>query len=237
MDRFGLGWVAAPACALVLTAGCVTTQPSYAERSGGFGYVGAGYIVDSSFFGNVDGVKSGHGATLTVPLAPGTFGVVAATALVAAMVALDCDANLDIGDSWLDDPEAWNCGYSEPGQKIISEFSVDLTFSGSRHEDELYGGNMDYFASLVGVKFGAPRHYFPRYYLTGGMGIYAFDYDRRPDAVVTGPYAGAGLELFTDPALSLAVDYRAHFYSGEDDAGAAIDGGTKQISLVMSCHW
>ncbi len=247
--------VPALVAALVL-AGCMPAGP-YVRRtpdgyervapepSGSFGYVSAGFIARADFHGDINGIDPGTGATVTLPLGPGVVAIVVVVAMAAAIAdgtASGGDGNaFDFIDGLLDmgGPESgvWDSGFSDPQRMVISEFALDFTISGTHHRDRAAGGSLDYSAFLLGVRLGGPRRYSPRYYFTGGWGGYRFNYDNRPDAHVHGPYLGGGLELFADPGVTVGVDYKAHYFIGDDDAGVLVDGFTGQLGIVLTGYW
>ncbi len=202
------------------------------EPDGSFGYISAGFIARADFHGEINGIEPGTGGTVTFTLAPGIL--VGFLAIAAALAAGGAPSGLALGG-----PEGgmWDSGFSDPERVVISEFSVDFTFSGTHHRDRDYGGSLDYSAFLLGVRLGGPRRYSPRYYFTGGWGVYGFNYDNRPDAHVHGPYIGGGLEIFADPSVTVGVDYKAHYFIGDDDAGVLVDGFAGQLALVLPGYW
>ena len=202
---------------------------------GGFGYASLGAVVHADFFGQIKGLDSGSGFTVTVPpLAPAVF------VFYAIAVADVLEGGDGAGFDLLADAageEAFTSGFRDPTRRYISDFSIDLSFATSRHQDRDFGGSLDYWSILLGVRLAGPRRYVPRYYFSGGLGWYSFDYDNRPNAGVPGPYWGAGLELFHGPHLALGVDYKFHYYFGDDDAGVPVDGGARQLGVLMSFYW
>ncbi len=194
--------------AAFLAAGCPSTVP-YETRDGDyvrrvvpetparFGSFSMGIIPRADFYGNIDGLGPGHGATATFPLSEGvvvTAIVVVVVAAIAVAIAEGGGGDLGgLGGDWGSgnwDIDSWHSGLGDPSREIISELSFDFTFSGARHQDLLAGGKLDYFAFLLGMRLGGPRRYVPRYYLSGGWGVYSFNYDNRPYARVTGAVCG-----------------------------------------------
>ena len=231
--------------AALVTAGCYArpgpppppgAQPYQAPSwQGGFGYASIGPVVHADFFGEIKGLEPGRGFTVTVPpFAPAVF-VFYAIAVVDVLEGGD-GAGFDILADAVGE-EAFTSGFRDPSRRYISDFSIDLSLAGSRHEDRDFGGSLDYRCILLGVRLGGPRRYIPRYYFSGGLGWFDFDYDNRPDAGVAGPYWGVGLELFHGPNLALGVDYKAHYYFGNDDEGEPVDGGARHLAVVMSFYW
>jgi len=212
-----------------------------------FGSFSAGAIVHADFYGNVDGLDPGHGGTLTFPLSEGVVTTAVVVVVVAAIALALAEGGADLsglncpggggggGGGWAS--EEWHSGFGDPTREIISELSFDFTFSGTRHQDRAFGGKLDYFAFLLGMRLGGPRRYRPRYYLSGGWGVYSFNYDNRPYARVTGPYVGGGLELFPSPNVALGLDYKVHYYFGDDDAGVPVDGGCGQLAALVTWYW
>jgi hypothetical protein len=205
---------------------------------GGFGYASIGYLVHADFFGNIEGVDSGTGLAITVPpLAPAAFVL---TAVVVA-VELEGGGGGDLTAAVIDSlpEETVLSGWSDPNRVYISDFSVDLTYSTSRHDDLDHGGSLEYSAWLVGLRLAGPRRYLPRYYLSGGWGFYDLEYDAaaRADADVGGPYLGLGFEILANPNVAFAIEYKSHFYFGDDDAGVPLDGGHRQFGLLMCAYW
>ena len=218
---------------------------------GGFGYIALGYTAYADFFGNVTGLEPGTGLTVTVPpLVPASF-VLAAGAVAWDAMMLCAAAEGGGGDVPLIDPAAvlagcaeaggFLAGVADPSRHIISEFSMDLSYSWSTHRDRTAGGELTYQALLLGVRLGGPRQYVPRYYICGGYGYFVFDYEAAPparyDAYVGGPYWGAGLELFPGPNASLGIEFKMHFYFGDDESGTPVDGGYRQLALLMTMYW
>lgn len=255
------------ASALAVVCGCYAYIPSAActgridappgytagpERFyGGFGYVGLGYTAYADFFGQIKGLEPGAGFTVTVPpFMPAAF--VLAGAAVAWDIAMLCAAaESGSNDIPLIDPAAvlaecadaggFLAGVADPSRHIISEFSIDLSYSCSTHHDNDAGGELTYQAILLGIRLGGPRQYVPRYYLCGGYGYFIFDYEADPpsryDAYVWGPYWGFGLEIFPGPSVSLGFEFKMHFYFGEDESGKPVDGGHRQIAACMTMYW
>jgi hypothetical protein len=218
-----------------------------------FGRVGVGAVGHAAFFGKVGGVSSGSGVAFDIPpLVPISSAYCVVGALVVATPFLVIEGALggdgsfsgevvgDVLEKLADDalaPEVLRHGLTDPERHYISDFSLDLSFSETWHRDRAFGGELEYSAFMLGVRFGGPRRYVPRYYVCGGFGWFDFDFDNRPDAGVPGPYVGAGLEVFPRENLSLALDWKGHFFFGDDDAGAPVDGGASQTSLLFSWYW
>jgi hypothetical protein len=199
-----------------------------------FGRVGVGVVGHASFFGDVGGLSSGTGVVVDIPpLVP----INTVSYLGWAAMAQGAPSFLEELREQTLTAEAVQSGVTFPYRRYVSEFSLDLSVSDTAHRDESFGGELDYTGVMIGVRLGGPRYRVPRYYVCGGFGWFDFDYDNRPDAGVPGPYVGAGLEVFPRENLSLALDWRGHFYFGEDDAGAPVDGGASQTSLVFSWYW
>jgi len=251
MHRRSIRLAAPPAVAAFLLTGCFRVVP-YEKREGdyirrvepapmeGFGSFSLGYVARADFLGNVDGLDHGSGFTTTVPLSRGMLAVAAVTVLLVAVAAAAGDGTgIDIGSPGAGDvdPSFWHSGVSDQSREVISDLSFDFTFSRTWYEDELYGGELDYFAFLLGLRLGGPRRYRPRYYFTGGYGYYSFGYDNRPDARVTGPYVGGGLEWFPEPDVALNIDYKVHYYFGDDDLGVPVDGACGQLSAQIAWYW
>lgn len=248
MHRDTLRLLSLPVAATFILAGCLAVAPyetrtdRYVERvapapPGGFGYLSIGAIARADFFGNVDGLEPGTGGTVTFPLSEGVLAVAAVTVLLVA-AAVAAEGELDL--SGLGGPSregTWDSGISDPSRVVISECSFDFTMSRTWHEDKLFGGQLDYFAFLLGMRLGGPRRYVPRYYFSGGYGFYSFGYDNRPDARVTGPYVGGGLEVFADPGMTLGLDYKVHYYFGDDEEGDPVDGACGQLSANITWYW
>jgi hypothetical protein len=169
--------------------------------------------------------------------------VVVLVVLVAALASAS-GGDLDLG-SWDggggggEPDEIWDSGMRDSSRFLISDFSFDFSFSGSVHQDERFGGDLDYGAAMIGVRFGGPRHYVPRYYISTGWGLYNLQYDapQRADAMVDGPYLGFGLELFPEETVSVGVEYRMHFYFGDDEAGEPLDGGYRRLAVNLAKYW
>jgi len=255
VHRSTLRTTVVPVLAAFLAAGCpnavphVTREGNYVRRvvpltPERFGSFSMGIIPRADFYGNVDGLAPGHGATATFPFSGG----VVVTAIVAVVVAAMAVAIAEGGGGSLGsfggdwggpnlDPDSWHSGVGDHTREIISELSFDFTFAGTRHQDLLAGGKLDYFAFLLGMRLGGPRRYVPRYYLSGGWGVYSFNFDNRPYARVTGPYLGGGLEWFPQPDVALGLDYKVHYYFGDDDAGVPVDGACGQLSAQATWYW
>jgi hypothetical protein len=141
---------------------------------------------------------------------------------------------------WRITPDAWvwSAGLLDDRRKgLVSDAAFDVTISGSFHKDSATGGTLDYWAFLIGVRLGGSHAFIPRAYLTGGVGAFSFVYSSRPDANVWGPYVGCGLEWFAGPGSAVALDYKAHFYFGEDTVGVPVDGGASLVSALFSWYW
>ena len=52
-----------------------------------------------------------------------------------------------------------------------------------------------------------------------------------------GPYWGLGLEFFFDENAAFGVEYRMHFYFGDDQAGVPVDGGHRQVAVSVAAYW
>lgn len=250
MRRSTREFVVPPLIAAFVFSGCMSVAPHDTrtaegiERvvpgpSRGFGYFSPGFIARSDFYGEFDGIEAGTGGTVTFPLAPGILYV----ALVAVLLAAAAEGGADLDLSGLDigsgggDGQVWHSGFSDPSNVLLSELSFDFTFSGTRHRDNLLGGHLNYQSFLLGMRIGGPRRYVPRYYFSGGWGWYGFQYDNRPDAHVSGPYVGGGLELFVDPHFAVGLDYKGHYYFGDDKAGKPVDGACGQLSANITFYW
>jgi hypothetical protein len=233
------GVFAAAVAVIACGAGCYLPPPpeqyarpgGAADWQGGFGRASIGAVVQADFFGKVDGIGDGTGFAIDLP----PFAPVALV-LTGIDIAVALEGG-NMGVSYMVGEEAWQSGFSDPTRYVVSDFSMDFGFSLTTHDDEAFGGKLDYTSVMLGVRLAGPRRYVPRYYLTGGWGWYDFDFDSRPDADVHGPYAGAGLEVMPNRNLSLAVDYKAHFYFGEDDMGVPMDGGARQVAVTMGLYW
>jgi hypothetical protein len=252
MNRHSLRLVAPLAVAAFVFAGCFTIVP-YETREGdyvrrvepapvqGFGSFSVGYVARADFHGDIDGIGPGSGFTTTIPLSKGILAVAAVTVLVVAVAAAagGDGSGIDLSGigSGPSDPTTWQSGVSDQSNEIISDLSFDFTLSRTWHDDELFDGTLDYFAFLFGVRLGGPRRYKPRYYLTGGYGYYSFGYDNRDDARVTGPYLGGGLEWFPQSNIALGLDYKIHYYFGDDEAGIPVDGAGGQLSGQVTWYW
>ena len=200
-----------------------------------FGRVGVGAVCHASFFGKVEGLSSGSGIVFDIPpLVP----INTVTYLIWAGLGGSPEAIEDLRKQLLD-PSVLQDSVSFPYRRYVSDFALDFSGSDTSHRDEAFGGELDYTALMIGARLGGPRYRVPRYYLRGGFGWFDFEYDNRPDAGVPGAYVGAGLESFFEDyeGLSVALDWRGHFFFGDDDAGAPVDGGASQTSLVLSWYW
>jgi len=233
----------APAAILIAAiwgTGCYLPPPpeQYArpggsgDWQGGFGRASVGAVAHADFFGNVDGLGPGTGFSVDLPPFAPVALVFTCIDIAAALEGYDTGASLALGGA-----EAWQSGVSDPARYVISDFSMEFGLSWTTHDDVAFGGTLDYTSVTLGVRLAGPRRYVPRYYLTGGWGWYDFNYDCRPDADIHGPYAGVGLEIMPNRSLSLAVDFKAHFFFGDDDAGVPIDGGARQLAVTMGYYW
>ncbi len=204
-----------------------------------FGYFSVGAVAHAKFFGEIKGLDSGSGFTITVPpIVPLAFMCVATVAIIEAYG--EGDGSLTAGAaSAFDDPAIWRSGVIDPRHHVITDFSLDLSYSSTRHNDTAFGGSLDYDAVILGVRFAGPRRFVPRYYFVAGYGLYYFDYTapERVDASVGGPYWGGGLELCSGSPFSFAVDYKVHHYFGDDDEGEPVEGGVGQLAILMSLYW
>ncbi len=239
-------WLAAAMCVSTLAAGCYSVQPPPREPEyqvlagpqrleGGFGYLSYEHVAYADFFGEVKGLELGTGTSITLPIPPWLF--------VFGVLIVLSEGDIDLSGIEIDiegDPaDVWASGWVDAKRYVVSEFSMDVTVSPGRHRDLLEGGSLDYSALLLGVRLAGPRWRVPRYYVSGGYGWYAFDYSApaRADAHLGGPYLGLGLELFLAEHLSVALDYKMHFYFGEDLAGDLVDGGYRQVGVQLSLNW
>jgi hypothetical protein len=234
------GALAAAIAAIAFGAGCYLPPPpeqyarpgGAADWQGGFGRASIGAVVRADFFGKIDGLGSGTGFSIDLP----PFAPVA-LALACVDIAAAFEGANNTAFSSIAGEEVWQSGISDPTRYVVSDFSMDFSFSRTTHRDLYFGGGLDYTSVMLGVRLAGPRRYVPRYYITGGWGWYDFAYDARPDAGVTGPYVGAGLEVLPNRSLSLAVDYKAHFYFGDDDDGVPVDGGARQLAVTVGLYW
>jgi hypothetical protein len=250
--------IAIAALAALLASGCGTfIPPEYEQQvqwNGGYGRASLGGTF-GGFFGNIEDVGPGAGIVVEIPpLYPIAFvGSVAAAVVIAAPlwiadVALDADGELageftaELADaifSGTAQSGALRSGSSDPRQLILSDWSLEMQFALTRHPDERDGGTLTYSAIMLGARVGGNRRIWPRPYLCGGYGWYFMDYTSslRSNATVGGPWAGAGLEFFTNPHLSLALDLRSHFYFGSDNANEILDGGMIHGGVLMCMYW
>jgi len=240
--------IAPPLIAAFVFSGCLGVAPQEVRTEygvermvpgavEGFGYFSAGVVARADLYGEIDGIEPGTGWTATLPLAPGTLYVaLVAVIVVAAAEGVDL-SGVPSFDSGTLDEEDWHSGMSDPARIVISELSFDFTFTGTHHRDSLEGGDLDYFAFLVGMRLGGPRRYVPRYYGSAGWGWYAFRYGNRTNADVHGPYIGGGLELFANPGFTAGLDYKVHYYLGDDDEGDPVEGACGQASVNFTWYW
>jgi len=213
----------------------------------GFGYASVGLTGYADFFGEINGIAPGAGATLNIPLAPGPILVAGALVLVVAAAA-DGSFDLDFSGgggggggpsyepTYSEYDPFWHGGFANPEGEIFSDLAFDLTFAASSHNDMTHGGMLNYASAMIGARLGGSRSYAPRFYLTGGWGIYVLNYESRPNATVNGPYMGGGLEFLIDN-VALAIDYKGQFYFGNDVAGMPVDGGARLVSFLYSFYW
>lgn len=233
-------------CVSTLAAGCYSFQPPPREPEyrvlagpqrleGGFGYLSYERVVYADFFGEIKDLEPGTGSSITLPLPPWLF--------VFGVLVVLTEGDIDLSGIEMvveggDPADVWASGWADAKRYVVSEFSLDVTFSQSRHSDPP-GDRLDYSALLLGVRLAGPRWRVPRYYVSGGYGWYAFDYSSpaRADANIGGPYLGLGIELFLTEHISAALDYKMHFYFGEDLLGVLVDGGYRKVGLQLSLNW
>ena len=215
-------------------------------------------VAHSDFFGEIRGVGPGQGMTLYLPgmaavqtvMALGTTAVIVVPfAAIEAASGGDGSATGQLfGDLFGDlleefvTPETIQSGFdgalADVTRNVLTDLSFDLSFTMTEHEDLEHGGYLHYSGLLAGVRGAGARERIPRVYIAGGIGWYSFNYDNRPNAYVFGPYASVGAEFF-NPAgwMCLGVEYRAHFYFGEDSTGVPVDGGVGQTSILAGFYW
>ncbi|MHC4506405.1 MAG: hypothetical protein ACYTFI_24180, partial [Planctomycetota bacterium] len=122
-----------------------------------FGYFSVGAVAHAKFFGEIKGVDSGSGFTITVPpLVPVAFMCVATVAVIEAYG--EGDGSLTAGAaSAFEDPAIWRSGVIDRRHHVITDFSLDLSYSSTRHTDTAFGGRLDYDAIILGMRFAGPR--------------------------------------------------------------------------------
>lgn len=235
-----------------------STYFTYTER---FGYAAMGAVPRADFFGEIRGVGPGAGVTvyLPPPASAETVMAIAAAAVVAPLWVLEAAAGgdgsvtTDIATTVFEDglgisvekavdPREFRTGLqgalSDITRNVLTDVSFDLSFTVTEHEDLEHGGYLQYSGLLAGVRAAGGRYHQPRVYVAGGIGWYSFNYDNRPNAYVFGPYASVGAELFNRMrTMCLGVEYRAHFYFGEDSTGVPVDGGVGQASILGGFYW
>jgi hypothetical protein len=244
---------------VLVLGGCYTTQAPdvtdgvYSTRySKPFGHVSAGIVPYTSFFGGIEGVDSGMGFSCYMPplLPVQTVGLVgyvlAPVVAVGAIIAGEGDTAAAVLDSWDDfgvlasiDPRAGqHDALRDVTKNVLSDVSMDLGLSVTLHEDLLYGGELVCTSVLLGARFAGPRERRPRVYVCGGFGLYWFDFENRPDATVPGPYAAIGVEhLSARSNTALGLEVRGTLFTGRDDDGATIDGGSVQAIADVGFYW
>ena len=236
-----------PFTALLIHAGCrvEAAPPAGAPPprlwAGAFGYLSGGVVARSEFFGDVKGVEPGTGLTFTVPpLAPATFAL---TTVVVLGLAGGGDGEVFGLYGVMGEPAIWTSGVSDASKEIISDLSFDLNFSWSDHHDATYNDTMSFTAVSLGARIGGARRWIPRFYFCGGWGWYGLDFEApaRTDAYPSGPYWAAGAEFFVNGAPgaygALGIEYREHYFLGDDTAGNPIEGGCRQLCLQISAYW
>lgn len=250
---------------IIFTAGCYPVAMRHGEGgrpiavspdapAHSFGYFSVGPIVYAKFFNQVKGLSAGQGFSVTVPpFWPVGYALTlgAATVVTLPVMVLEAEGDGDmsasanvfagtydgIAETALS-PSTLSHGYRDPDNRYISDFSLDLTYSFTNHEDEFNpGSSLNYQSLLFGVKFAAPAWRIPKYYVRGGVGIHYFHYTARPDGTIPGLYAGVGFEMLTSQTSMVGLEFLSHFYFGEDDAGAVVDGGVGQMLLNMSFYF
>ena len=203
------------------------------EEDCSFGYGGFGYVSKGRFAGDHGHLSAGSGASITVPLAPGTAFFVALMGISA--LAGGGGGSFDF-DGAFEDVEPWHSGRSNSNIAPLSEASLEFTFSGTSHTDESTGHSVAYHAALIGGKLGTPRARLLRIYGTAGWGLYRLYAEDAPDAAHNGPYLGWGIDLVPYPAVTIGVDWRRHFHTGGDRPDDPATGASQTI-VNINFYW
>ena len=179
-----------------------------------FGTFGALFDYNVSFDGHIPGISDGRGFTLEIPATLPAWLVY--TLIMNPMAVLSALS-----------PEAWTSGLRGEGLRsspVFDEIDFELLYSRSTHDDEIYGGGLDYTRVGLGVRLSgpAPPDRVLRASLALGWTWHALDFDRRDNYTGAGLYVGLGLETR---------------FAREADSRSRSRGGDSMISLRLSARW
>lgn len=118
----------------------------------------------------------------------------------------------------------------------ISDISVDLSYSFTRHEDTL-GDFLNYHSILLGAKLASPAWLVPKYYARGGVGMHYFWFSDRPDFSTPGLFAALGFEFQASGTETLGIEYMTHYYVGQDTADIPSGSGLNQWSFCLTKYF
>jgi len=223
----------AVALALLCAAGCgQDANGPLRNWEHGIGYISMGVVAHSRFAGDEKGIEPGTGWSITVPpLLP-----VSVAALGAALWLEGQGGTGTLGIA----PEilapSLISGVSDEKRHVVSEFSMEVTFSESWHDDVDFGGRVNYESWLIGFRASGPERYMPSYSFTAGWGFHRFEMDSRPDARAEGPYLGAALQIFVDREVRLLAEMRRHFFT-TDISGDPPEDGAWQAVIGITGAW
>jgi hypothetical protein len=216
------------AAALLAAAGCARPPSDYLVKwEYGMGYASLGGVLQTNFAGNEKGIEPGSGWSITMPpllpvsiaaLQAGTVGGDPAQALNAILSASAVS------------------GVADQSRVLVSEASLDVTFSESWHRDADFGGHIEYESWLLGVRFGGPERYVPSYSFSGGWGWHKFECDSRPNASAEGPYLGAALQFFIVREVRIIAELRRHFFTADIVGDPPRDGAWQGV-IGVTVEW
>lgn len=207
-----------------------------------FGTAGAFFDYHVALDGHIPGVSDGRGYTIEIPATLPAWFVYA---LIANPMAVLSTLS----------PEAWTSGLRGEGLRsspVFDEINFELLYSRSSHDDEIYGGGLDYTRVGLGVRLSgpAPADRLLRGSLTLGWTWHALNFDRRDDYIAAGLYVGLGLETRfvkesdrrsryggDDSMVSVHLSARWDFVRGPDNVGDDFDVTLFTAGAGISFYW
>jgi hypothetical protein len=129
-------------------------------------------------------------------------------------------------------------GYAPPEiVDFLGSIGMEFAFEFSDHEDKTDGEEADYKRLLVGFKVADTTHDDIQPYFTFGASFHDIEYkhiDYEIDGA--GGYFGGGIDFYVDPVVSIGIDVKLHFWSGEDSDLDPGDGFTPTVSIMVLFH-
>jgi len=231
--RGGAVRAAAGLLLLVCASGCTQLAEDYLlDWEHGIGYISAGAVVHSRFAGDEKGIEPGTGWSITMPPLLPISGI-GVCAVAAIEMEGGGDGSLTTGLAPILVAPGLVAGVSDQDRHLVSEFSIDLTFSESWHDDVDFGGRVNYESWLLGFRASGPERYTPSYSFTAGWGWHRLESDSRPDAKAEGPYLGAALQVFLCREVRVMAEMRRHFFTTDIRGDPPADGAWQAVIGAM----